>query len=235
MALHHTNYRSQSTAYSVLHYTVGTRLQKAAQRTVSADDMSHTASKTWISDETREFEAWVKIRDSMSRISPKSPFVPKTFKEWLAYQVSKREEERQRIVRKIISKQANPKRKGRVVNPAMGGRLFDDQLALVLAKDTIWRPLQDRGRGRPRAPWPTHDEFKHEGDDRNKSGYSRFPPLPREPGNETVNWKQRKPLKQTEFDEVGRPAVGSDEEKTGHLDGSALELLGVSLQDISRA
>lgn len=37
--------------------------------------------------------------------------------------------------------------------------------------------------------WPCAEEMKEEGDERNTSGFRRFPALPRVPGNDTVQYK----------------------------------------------
>ena len=55
---------------------------------------------------------------------------------------------------------------------------------------------------RPEAPWPSYEEMKEEGNERNTSQYRRFLALPREPCNDTVNWKQRKAIPMLPFDEV---------------------------------
>lgn len=154
--------------------------------------MSHTFSKTWVSEETKEYEIWARIRDEMARICPHSPFVPKMFKEWLRHRVAIKEYDSTEIMQRIIYK---TKKDGAIVpmDTVLGGRKFDDRRTLVLARESIWRvPAEEIRPGLVLAPWPTHEEYKHEGDDRNKSGYSRPPPLPRGPGNETVNGNVRR-------------------------------------------
>lgn len=202
---------------------------------MEAEIMAYTASKTWISHEAREQESWVKIRDNLARIAPLSPFTPKTFLEWIDHRLDNNAEEMERTLAKIAKKKDN-KVPTVPVCQILGGRKFNDHLSLVLARGSIWRPREEPAPGRRLAVWPTYEEFKHEGDDRFKSGYSRFPPLPRDPGNETVNWKQRKPLSQFPFDQIGHPSLGPDaetvepftgpEEKAlGYIGGSLLALL----------
>lgn len=189
--------------------------------------MSYTASKTWVSEETQEFENWVKIRDSMTRIAPKSPFIPRTFQEWLSYKVLKKEDDRQKALQALISKQRKSNDRAMGMKRIFEGKTVNDQLSLVLASKSIWRPSIGSAHTDKFAPWPTHEEYKHEGDYRSRSGYSRFPPLPREPGNETVNWKQRKPLNQHLFDEVGRHVAREDDESDLSL-GDIVEFIGSS-------
>lgn len=43
---------------------------------------------------------------------------------------------------------------------------------------------------------------------RSMSGYSRFPPLPRVPENETVHWRKRALIKPYPFDTFGTPNLG---------------------------
>ncbi|EEH20873.1 hypothetical protein PABG_03104 [Paracoccidioides brasiliensis Pb03] len=193
--------------------------------------MSYTASQTWLSHETKEFEAWVKVRDSMVRIAPKSPFTPKSFVEWIAHRLARMEEERSRILKQAKTKRTSERgsTEKTFVNPVFGGKELSDGLALVLLRETIWVPLGQYPVTHNIAPWPSHEELKHEGDDRNKSGYSRFPPLPRGPGNETVNWKQRPPLTQCSFDEVGRPRPGVESYKTQYLQSEMVEWIGNAL------
>ncbi|KAK2768476.1 hypothetical protein FQN54_000331 [Arachnomyces sp. PD_36] len=191
--------------------------------------MSHTASKTWVSDETKEHETFVKVRDTMSHVVPRSPFVPWTFTEWVAHRLATKEDAHKDVVRQIENKLSGGKKFKRIpLDPAMGGKAFDDHLACVLARESIWTPSDSPIPGRPAAPWPTYEEFKHEGDDRNKSGFSRFPPLPRDPGNATVNWKQRSPLTQLSFDETGKPTMAGEEAPLG-MEDQMLVLIGNEL------
>src|SRR5438034_4695968 len=154
--------------------------------------MAHTASKTWVSELTKEYEAFVKVRDSMGHVAPNSPFIPRTFADWIAHRIEVKEEEYNDITSKIALREATRNKSVLISErPVLKGREFGDHRALVLAMESIWISSVAPRPGRPQAPWPSYEEFKHEGDDRSRSGYSRFPPLPRDPGNITVNWKQR--------------------------------------------
>ncbi|EFR03892.1 hypothetical protein MGYG_06890 [Nannizzia gypsea CBS 118893] len=190
--------------------------------------MSHTTSKTWVSEETREYEAWARARDSMSYVAPKSPFVPATFKEWLALKLLKKEEDKRKIAQSLAMKQKKLNKITMKTDKLFRGKRLRDRLGLVLATETIWGPLSDPGSGRQNAYWPSREEFKHEGDDRCRSGYSRFPPLPRVLANATVNWKQRKPVIQYEFDEVGKVKAKGDDDATDISIANAVRLIGKS-------
>ncbi|EAS36114.1 uncharacterized protein CIMG_01468 [Coccidioides immitis RS] len=193
--------------------------------------MSYSASKTWVSPQTKELETWTKIRDSIMRISPRSPFIPKTFADWLEHRVAIKEDQLRKVARKIARISGRDDRQEITIHPVLGVKEIEDRRALVLARETIWRQSLESFPGRRLAPWPSYEEYKHEGDDRSKSGYRRFLPLPRDPGNVTVNWKQRKPLPQYLFDEVGRrTTVDNEEDKEPGLDELlAMEFVGASL------
>lgn len=72
------------------------------------------------------------------------------------------------------------------------------------------------------ADWPSTQEYKAEGDGRipNDPKYNRFLPVPRKPGNETVNFQQLKFLDQHGFDMVH---CGSSKKKPTEEDVFFLE------------
>lgn len=80
------------------------------------------------------------------------------------------------------------------VKPVLEGKTFPDNRSTVLCHETIWAPWSTATETHPEALWPDRTEFQYEGDDRAKSAVGRFLPLPRKPGNETVNWKAREQL-----------------------------------------
>ncbi|KAL1969526.1 hypothetical protein VTN77DRAFT_8964 [Rasamsonia byssochlamydoides] len=174
--------------------------------------MSYT-SRTWVSDEVREFETYTRVQANMVHIAPDSPFVPTSWAEWLAHRLLMKEEAYKEGLRQLAIKMER-KTSGckEIVQPTFGGKVFLDIFSSVLSRESIWRPgeveLPARGE---HAPWPDQDELKHEGYQRSRSGYNRFPPLPRVPGNATVNWKQRAPIVPFEFDAVGRPTMSREE------------------------
>ncbi|KAL1983447.1 hypothetical protein VTN96DRAFT_10353 [Rasamsonia emersonii] len=165
-------------------------------------------SLTWVSDEIREFENFTQVQINMAQIAPNSPFVPTSWAAWLAQRLEMNEERLRQLTAKIEKKKASNKL---TVQPIFGGKVFPDFFSSVLSRQSIWRPGEVERPARPQAPWPDEDELQHEGSQRSKSGYSRFPPLPRVPGNITVNWKQRAPIVPFEFDVVGRPTMADDE------------------------
>jgi hypothetical protein len=148
---------------------------------------------------------------------PRSPFVPKTMDEWLAHRIAYAEDAKQEELKRLSDKQAanGPTSTGgraRVL-PPLGGKIFRDNRTTVLAMESKWTPWYEPTEEHPQAPWPSAEEMKEEGDERNTSGFGRFPALPRVPGNETVVWKQKHIIVPHPFDgvwelpkiETGRP------------------------------
>lgn len=167
----------------------------------------------------------MKAKENIGRVSPMSPFIPKTFGEWISQKLRQKENKCRHASLQIRTKQ---KTTSINVKPLLEGKILNDHMGTVLCRETIWVPIERYQSDRPVAPWPTADEFKHEGDDRSKSGFARFPPLPRDPGNATVNWKQRRPLNQSSFDEIGRPKVIMDKEGASP-EKEMIELIGRQL------
>lgn len=165
-------------------------------------------SLTWVSDDTRERDNFRRMRLNVGHMSPNSPFVPVDMNGWLAYRVEVVEDNIERINRAMSLKRTEKASACNVsIRPTLDGRRFGDFRSTVLAQTTIWRPDELDNPSRPQAPWPDPSERKHEGYQRVRSGYSRFPPLPRVPGNPTVNWKQRSPIAAYVFDQVGLPVI----------------------------
>jgi hypothetical protein len=138
----------------------------------------------------------------------KNVYVPRNFGQWLQHQAEFAEivaAERRQVVANLEAELRTNRAIGRLQPyQPLGDKIFDDGLSTVLAIPTHWtplswpRPIDDR----PGAPWPSREEFKEEGDERNNSGFGRFFPIPRVAGNETVVWKQKAFLPAREFDFV---------------------------------
>jgi hypothetical protein len=138
------------------------------------------------------------VKSSLAKTAPSSPFVPSTLHEWLTHRLEWLEVRKQAALAKLslISQEPAPRCSG----PPLGGRAFSDNRSAVLARETIWSPW---GTDRPQAPWPTPSEYKWEGDSRARSGFRRFPPIPRAVANDTVVWHQKPAAEVYEFDRVG--------------------------------
>jgi hypothetical protein len=138
---------------------------------------------------------------------PKSQgILPNTFQEWREHRIAVLEADRAREERKLQQLEASlgmPK-----VASSFGHLVRPDDRATVLAMPTIWRlgPVTSEDS----APWPSLQELKWEGDDRARTGVGRFLPLPRENGNPTVAWHQRKVVPGQEFDQVRKVPTAED-------------------------
>lgn len=158
----------------------------------------------------------------MELVAPRSPFVPSNLKEWLIHRALVLEAKATYI--KSLIRDSRESDEGNTQLVFHEWQLRDTR-SLVLSQETIWRNHGTDNTSRPQAPWPDSSERKHEGYQRVRSGYKRFLPLPRVPGNQTVNWKQRSPMPTYEFDRVGQPIgieVGID------TDGTMEESIGRS-------
>ncbi|KAK6428743.1 hypothetical protein LTR95_015112 [Oleoguttula sp. CCFEE 5521] len=125
--------------------------------------------------------------------------------------------------------------------------------SLVLGIRTLFTPAFT-STSQPLAPWPSRSELKYEGDDRVATDalHRRFLPLPRMPGNETVNWQHRNVVPQFAFEEfylqvreeevferihvVGEWEFGVGESKewedwVGYGDASGRDVIGWGLWD----
>ena len=147
--------------------------------------------------------------------------VPKNLNEWIEhrkeYANDRAREARQRLyamqehkLRPRHSDLPPPGDMAPITVAPFGGREFRDGRSAVLAMPTTWTPWKsstrvDQGSSegiRPQALWPCPEEMREEGNERNTSQFGRFMPLPRAPGNPTVNWKQKKVLPMRPFDEI---------------------------------
>jgi hypothetical protein len=217
---------------------------------VKSEDSSHvtrrpaaasgTCSLTWVSAEAKERDNCRKMRMNMEFVAPKSPVVPSNLKEWLIHRASVLEIKARYIKSRIPDNKGDDEEKAQLVFHEWKWR---DTRSFVLSQETIWRNHDTENPSRIQAPWPDSSERKHEGYQRVRSGYKRFLPLPRVPGNQTVNWKQRSPIATYEFDRVGQPigigaTVDTDEmmeEFIGKTFLAEIDTLNFSKQGKSRA
>lgn len=156
---------------------------------------AHSQSKTWKSSDTKDKDQYSRLSTLLHHFVPESPFVPRSYPVWVEHRASMNAMEMDNMKRDIAIKQSrNTVAAKMVIKPALDGKTFTDNRSAVLSQETIWalwsRPTDEH----PEALWPDRTEFQYEGDDRAKSEVGRFLPLPRMPGNETVNWKAREHL-----------------------------------------
>ena len=193
--------------------------------------VTHSNSRTWTREAMTEKEKWLHLEKNMKHMrflhsdldhafteklrkmehyilpEPFSPFVPRTYSEYLGHRASveatkaKRAAflEEQMILDKILKSKGQPR-----IESKFESRNFTDGRSAVLCLPTIWSKWYAPGADRPQAPWPSDDEMKEEGNQRNSSSFGRCLALPRVPANDTVAWKQRVQPIQSNLDEVNR-------------------------------
>lgn len=133
-----------------------------------------------------------------------SPFVPKSFDEYLKHKADYLNDQKKEMQAKCGAGAATGggnRRVGSVMDDICPGNGGDGRGA-VLAEETIWCPWDVPTEEHPQAPWPCKEEMREEGDERHTSQFGRFLALPRNPGNETVSYKHRSPIKQHRMDRV---------------------------------
>ena len=215
--------------------TIGT----LGERTFPAREVSHTNSLTWVKPQDPVEDEWTRIDGNLRsmELNPRSPFVPHSLTEYLAHARGMGEHAKASQIRRL---KAEISRRRRGVRPvkvrlALRGKVFQDSRSAVLAQPTMWSPL-NAVTSRPSVPWPCSEEMKEEGDERNTSGYRRFPALPRIPATGNAVWKQLAVLQALPFDQVWmlptaetiaaeRAVEQIDEEdkvKSGHFVGQSL-------------
>jgi hypothetical protein len=149
----------------------------------------------------------------MKRMFHRSKCIPTTYHEYLEHRVLFQKDRQAEQARKLAELEASSQRshpglpppgiKMKIL-PAFRGKVFNDNRSGVLAMSSIWCPWWKETGQHPQALWPCPEEMKEEGDERMTSGFRRFPAMPRLPGNATVTYKQKSPLKPEKFDKVWR-------------------------------
>ena len=174
---------------------------------------THSNSKTWVNPQIKEHEKWQQIERNMKRMFHRSKCIPTTYHEYLEHRVLFQKDRQAEQARKLAELEASSQRshpglpppgiKMKIL-PAFRGKVFNDNRSGVLAMSSIWCPWWKETGQHPQALWPCPEEMKEEGDERMTSGFRRFPAMPRLPGNATVTYKQKSPLKPEKFDKVWR-------------------------------
>ncbi|KAI9038928.1 uncharacterized protein KD926_010142 [Aspergillus affinis] len=208
------------------HLPARSTLPQQAKSEKLSTRMSHSASRTWISDAKRQYETYKRVSGHFRHTAPKSPALPSTFKEWLAHQEAMIEQakadqqrEIQEIQRKIYKlRSGGYKKKKKESKPAFDVTKFDDGRSSVLAMQTIW-VSHGIELAKPHAPWPTNDELKHNGIYRASSGQFRALPRPRD-ADPSVKWNERPLVARFPFDEPSLDE-GEDEDEDEDVDNTA--------------
>ena len=140
------------------------------------------------------------MEDSLGRMNLlRSSVVPKTLKDWLAHQRDRTDAKKEREQRRLEGMNLSlrdprlpPPGRPVKIGPAFRGRAFEHKnYSSVLVFPSVWARMYEAPVERPDPLWPCVEEMKEEGDERNTSGFRRFPALPRVPGNDTVQYKLR--------------------------------------------
>ena len=173
-------------------------------------NMAHSNSRVWVSPRDPDVDAlysrWVAVHANLARMRfDRSPFIPHSFEEFKEHTAAfagERAQEARIRMENIIEDREAARRTDRPPLNTFDGKQFHDNRSPVLALPSIWSPWFQEDESRPIAPWPSAEEYKEEGDERHTSGFGRFLPVPRVPGNETVVWKQKAFLEPYELDHV---------------------------------
>lgn len=161
---------------------------------------SHSQSKTWKSQDAKERDQFSRVHNLVHHFVPESPFPPQTYGAWVEHRAGMNEEKKEDLLKNIELVQARKSVDARIpLRPAFipeGIMPLNDNRSTVLSLPSIWSNNYMATADRPDPPWPDRSEMQHEGDDRaagdgGKTNFQRYLPLPRRPGNETVNWKER--------------------------------------------
>lgn len=143
--------------------------------------MSHTFSKTWLSDRVKEHNAFIKFRLSCIRIAPKSCFIPQKLSEWIDHRLWTIENKMSLSQKRTSELGQGPK--------LFYGKKFEDNLSPVLAERTVWTTIHP---SRALDPWPNNVELKGKGEKgKNNWGLHCHIPLPSKPDHEAISWKHR--------------------------------------------
>ncbi|TQB68292.1 hypothetical protein MPDQ_003698 [Monascus purpureus] len=114
--------------------------------------MSHTFSKTWVSDRVKEHNAFIKFRLGCIRIAPKSCFIPQKLSEWIDHRLWTIENKMSLSQKRTSELGQGPK--------LFYGKKFEDNLSPVLAERTVWATIHP---SRALDPWPNNIELKGKG------------------------------------------------------------------------
>lgn len=167
--------------------------------------ISHTASKGWFSEQSREYEAFSRARCNYGHIAPLSPVLPRTWSEWIKHRIFVEEETQSQGLRRLAIKKLMKRIQisEAEYEPPFADKTFEDHLSSVLARESIWLPSYTSPPDREQARWPTHEGMKLEVKYWGYSRYRRSLPLPRVPHTISENWTYCIPIEPFEFDAVG--------------------------------
>ncbi|KAL8963523.1 MAG: hypothetical protein Q9183_005002 [Haloplaca sp. 2 TL-2023] len=168
-------------------------------------EATYSNSQTWVSPLTNAKDEWKRISHGLHALNlnhpDHSPFVPKEFPDYIKHKAEHLNDRKKEILRRFQQRQFASADQENIA-PAFNGIEFNDNRSAVLGLESMWCPWYSPTKQHPEAPWPNKEEMREEGDERHTSQFGRFMALPRNPGNETVTYKQRSPVKQYFVDRV---------------------------------
>ncbi|KAF4581938.1 40s ribosomal s8 [Ophiocordyceps camponoti-floridani] len=148
------------------------------------DSVSWTRSRRWMSNETKERVAFLRIMTNLRHIrAEKSPCVPQTLTELAAFKAEVADARKKTLERAVGRRQAELQLRRQPValgeaTPAVGklfgGRQFHDGRSPVLATDNCFNQYPETG-----LDWPSLTELKAEADKRGGEGQYHLLPPPR--------------------------------------------------------
>ncbi len=175
--------------------------------TLVQPNMSHTSSKTWLSDESKERDRFLPIWNALRRTYQPKALVPWEFAEWLRHREAVTRAERKQLSRHLEKHDEKARLERLNVPPlqkAFGGKVFKGNRSAILAQETMWCQewyVPERWGG---TLWPGVQERRFEGEQRASSGYSRYPCLVRDwqHGNTSLHFECVKLLSWFDLDKV---------------------------------
>nr|OQO26041.1 hypothetical protein B0A51_06898 [Rachicladosporium sp. CCFEE 5018] len=169
--------------------------------------LTYGNSRKWINPAVLDKKKDTSLTSAKIKICRNSPFFPSTAQELIRHQIEYATLLAAHRLAKIRQAISPP-----VIRLPFSGILTEDSTcsldtlpsaySTVLSIHTLFTPAYTSTL-QPLAPWPSRSELKYEGDDRIATDalHRRFLPLPRMPGNETVNWQHRNVLPQYAFED----------------------------------
>lgn len=221
----------------------------------------YTQSQTWKSERAKDREQFERKKNLVKRIAPEQfrnparptrgpcEIVPHSYEEWVQHQSEIKQMEIEIMKRNISIKEQRinsgpDARKPLKSSFDPSNEKFQDGRAAVLSQPTVWSHLPELPIKHLIAPWPSQDELRFYGDNREngRTRCGRFFPPPRLPGHEDIPIEERILLRSFALDEIGPLHSGgprpSEIQQANHfLDNddefkeTGLFLIGLSLME----
>jgi hypothetical protein len=200
---------------------------------VAPAPVAHSQSKTWKSSDAKDRDQYNRLATLLYHFAPNSPFVPRNYGSWVEHRAAIKTIEMENVKRDIAIKEGRNAAAAKTqIKGFLNGKKLRDKRTAILCFESIWSLRHVPTEMHPEALWPDRTELQYEGDARSKSKVGRFFPLPRKPGNATVNWKARvklppfRPLDHVGmFREDGTPDIEMRMGSEGLGDGMQVEEL----------